>query len=246
MDVAGDVDGVDAFLRGRSVAAFAMYPDRELVHGSHDRARRSDHGAGGDGGGNDAADVGPEDRVHVLQTAFGDGPYRSGSIFLFGLEEETHGAFQLRRVLLQYFRRAEKHGHVGVVAAGMHPAGIFRGEGEAGGLLHRQGVHVGAEGKDLSRARAADLGSESVVRPVLCEGNSEFPELFFHIGPGSRQASSGLRDAVQIPSVFCDGVLEFTAVFPHGFTPLRSFSFEDFLQRKDDQGNADHLGDTGD
>ena len=103
------------------------------------------------------------------------------------------------------------------------------------GLLHRQGVHVGAEGKDLSRARAADLGSESVVRPVLCEGNSEFPKLFFHIGPGSRQASSGLRDAVQIPSVFCDDVLEFTAVFPHGFPPLRSFSFEDFLQCKDDQ-----------
>ena len=107
-------------------------------------------------------------------------------------------------------------------------------------------TNFGAEGKDLSRARAADLGSESVVQPVLCEGNSEFPELFFHIGPGSRQASSGLRDAVQIPSVFCDGVLEFTAFFPHGFPPLRSFSFEDFLQGKDDQGNADHLEDTGD
>ena len=66
---------------------------------------------------------------------------------LFGrLEDHHRGAVEVAR-LGEIFRGAEQHGGVAVVAAGVHLAGVLRLVGQAGGLLDRQRVHVGAQAR---------------------------------------------------------------------------------------------------
>ena len=58
-----------------------------------------------------------------------------------GLEDQVHGAGEIA-VFCKPARRAQQHGGVAVMAAGMHQAGVPRGVGNAGRLRDRQRVHV--------------------------------------------------------------------------------------------------------
>ena len=74
--------------------------------------------------------------------------------FLGGLEDELDGAGQVGPHLAEHLGRAHEHGHVGVVAAGVHHAhglaqvGGFHlgGEGQVVGFGEGQAVHIGAQG----------------------------------------------------------------------------------------------------
>ncbi len=55
-----------------------------------------------------------------------------------------HGAGKVA-LLAQQVRRAQQHGGVAVVAAGVHLAGVAAGVGQAGGFGKGQGIHVGPQ-----------------------------------------------------------------------------------------------------
>ena len=73
--------------------------------------------------------------------------------FLGGLEDEHDRTGQFITHCRQHPGCAQQHGHVGVVAAGVHYAhvlavvlgGYFRGKGQAGFLGDRQGIHIRAQ-----------------------------------------------------------------------------------------------------
>ena len=80
--------------------------------------------------------------------------------FLGRLEHQLHRAGKLRRQVLQHRGDAEQRGGVDVVAAGVHQAGLRAGERQAGLLLDRQRVHVGADGEHRAGAAALDQADD--------------------------------------------------------------------------------------
>ncbi len=86
------------------------------------------------------------------------------------LEDEADLARQLVAPLVQRVQRREQHRRVAVVAAGVHDAGVLGGELEAGLLLDRQRVDVGAERERLPRPPGAHGRDEARLRrPVELE-----------------------------------------------------------------------------
>ena len=74
--------------------------------------------------------------------------------FLGRLKDEVHGAVECPR-LGEVARRAQQHGGMPVMAAGMHAAIVARAVGKAVGLLDWQRVHIGAQADAARRAAAA-------------------------------------------------------------------------------------------
>ncbi|KAF5054545.1 hypothetical protein DSECCO2_386900 [anaerobic digester metagenome] len=62
-------------------------------------------------------------------------------IFLTRLEQQLHAAVQQMPLRLQDLRRAQEHGRVAIMAAGMHPP-IFRSKRQTGFFDNRQCVHI--------------------------------------------------------------------------------------------------------
>ena len=90
---------------------------------------------------------------------------------LAGLEHEQHPPGQLVAAVGEQPRRADEHGRVGVVAAGVHRAVDPRGEVEPGVLVHRQGVHVAAQEDRRSGLGAGEHGGDAAGR--LVDGDVE-------------------------------------------------------------------------
>ena len=77
-----------------------------------------------------------------------------------GLEDEVHRAVKVL-VLGQMLRSCQEHGHMAVVSAGVHLAGMCAGVGKGVELLHGQGVHVGAQ----SQCAAGGAGFHNAHHP---------------------------------------------------------------------------------
>ena len=114
----------------------------------------------------------------------------AAAAFLGRLEDEVGGAVEVAR-LGEVARRAEQHGGVAVVAAGVHAAGVRRACAEAAGLVHRQAVHVGAQ------ADAAAAGGLSALDDADHAGLREAAMDFD--APGLR-ACSATRSEVRFSS----------------------------------------------
>ena len=95
--------------------------------------------------------------------------------------------------------QGQGHGGVAVVAAGVHDAGMDRGPGKAGGLLHRQGVHIRPEGHSL-RLSGVEEGADR-AGDGLGERAGKGGENGENIGHSFRQLVRELRDLVQGPAV---------------------------------------------
>ncbi len=93
--------------------------------------------------------------------------------FLGRLEHQLHRAGKLWRQLLQHRGDAEQRGGVDVVAAGMHQAGLRAGERQAGLLLDRQRVHVGADRQHRARAAALDQADDAGLADAGLVGDAE-------------------------------------------------------------------------
>ena len=166
--------------------------------GQHRAGLGRDDADGDAGPAVEAEDVGHPGADAAVEDAGVDQPLAAAAALLGGLEQELHADRQVGQPLLHDGRGREQCGRVAVVAAGVHPAGVGAGVGEAGPLLDRQGVDVGPEG-DAREGHVADPG-DGRRRRVGHAGDELDPE------PGQLGADqlgrlvlgvSELRDAVQ-------------------------------------------------
>ena len=175
------------------VDAAPRHRDGDLIGPGHQRA-----GAGGDGAGGqarpqmeteDPADPVPLQHAGLTQLA------RAAGGLLRRLEEKENVSGQLGQVRCRVLRQGQDHGGVGVVAAGVHPPGVEGGIGQAGGLCHRQGVQLRAEGHGVALSRvepgadAAGDGGEDAAGQRRQDPLHRLHRL--------RQLIVQLRDAVQ-------------------------------------------------
>ncbi len=127
---------------------------------------------------------------------------------LAGLEHQQHVAAELVAPVEQQARRAEQHGHVRVVAAGVHRVAGLRRELEPGVLVEGQAVHVAAQqdgGRGmgcLGRATVSALAPRFVPSMTAVTDPTDVPrrrrqphplELRHHerLGPGQLQPDLG-------------------------------------------------------
>lgn len=82
-------------------------------------------------------------RVAVKQ-AFFDHFAPAAFVFFGGLKDEIDRAGEIG-IFGEDFGRTEQHGHMTIMAAGMHFARMFRGIGQIGGFVDIKRIHVGAK-----------------------------------------------------------------------------------------------------
>ena len=151
-------DRVDAFVRRRPMAAPAGDVDGGGVDRRHQRAGRGQEMAERHARGVvDAVNLGDGETVHhpFLHHDLAPGP-----ILFCRLKDQRHAARKTPR-LGQVLGGPQKHGHMAVMAAGVHLAGHGRGMGGARGLDNRQGIHVGAQADGGARTLTVDEGDDA-------------------------------------------------------------------------------------
>jgi hypothetical protein len=100
-----------------------------------------------------------EDRSDAVEGAGLDQGPGPGPDFLRGLEDQPDGPGW--RIGGQELGRAEEHGGVPVVAAGVHHAGVLGSEGKSRLLGDRERVDVGTKGDPGPAALARDFGEDA-------------------------------------------------------------------------------------
>ena len=171
--MAGSKHGIDADLGARTVRAASRDGDVEERAAGHHRPRpdgefperqarrvvHAEHAVAGE----------------ALEQAVAEHRLGAAQSLLGRLEDEMHGAVEVAR-RGEVARRAQQHGGVPVVAAGVHLAGVARLVGQVGGLLDRQRVHVGAQadGRAVAGLQHPD---HSRLADVAMHGAAEFGEL---------------------------------------------------------------------
>ena len=146
------LDGAGALLRVPGMGALGVQRDLELHAAGHHRLR-----ADGDlSGGVVRVVMRADDGLHVIRRA-GFHDLAGAQAHLLGrLEDDLHAACDAVAVIGQPERRAQKPGHVQVMAAAVHHAGVHRAERQAGVLGDRQAVDVGAQRDARSRHLSLD------------------------------------------------------------------------------------------
>ena len=137
--------------------------------------------------------------LHAARLHHGKGASRG---FLRWLEKELHPAGPLVPGFHQYAGRTQGNGHMGVVAAGMHAAGIQGAVGAGGILCQRQGVHVGAKGNRISRTWFLPLnhGHDSRTGHRKFIGNAPLIQKAADIGAGPVLLKARFGMLVQFPA----------------------------------------------
>ena len=90
------------------------------------------------------------------------------------LEQKLHGALKLRPLLPQKLRRAQKHGRVAVVAAGVHHARVNTLKLHAAVLLDGKSVDIRPEHHGAPRRSALDGGDAA---RIVVKGLHRDPQL---------------------------------------------------------------------
>ena len=110
-------------------------------------------------GGDRRPDVQAHDRIDrgSIENTLFDHAKGAGD-FLVGLEDEFNRSGKGVRVLRQNFGRHQQHGHVGIVAAGVHHPRILGTVRELVFLGHRQSVHIGPEHQHRTGTRSFQQG----------------------------------------------------------------------------------------
>ena len=139
----------------------------------------------------------------ILQHAGLDAALRAFQCLLAGLEQQLDSALKLILMLLQQLGGAQHHGRMGVMAAGVHLAGIFRGEVHLCLLLDGQRVHIAADQKALARLLAPSQDHQP-ARAAVLGLITHFLQLGFHKGLGENHIQPQLRVLVQLPAVGLD------------------------------------------
>ncbi len=114
------------------------------------------------------------------------------------------------RCLAQQVRRAQQHGGVAVVAAGVHLAGVAAGVGQAGGFGKGQGIHVGPQahagaGVRGAKTLAVDAGDQAGGAQPLVYGQPQRVQVGGHLAGGALFLVAQFRVAVQIAAQLHQG-----------------------------------------
>ena len=145
-----------------------------------------------------AEDMGNAAALQNAALAQGASP---AGVFLCRLKNQQHIPPQTAPPRLHPPGKAQQQGSVAVVAAGVHPPRVPRGEGQARFLCHWQGVHIRPEGGGL-RLSFVKIRAHGPLGG-LQHGAGKGGKLRLHIGAGLRQMLFQLRDAVQVPAALC-------------------------------------------
>ena len=138
--------------------------------------------------------------LHHLQSAHGG--------LLRRLEHQAHIAGKLVLHLVEDLGGAQQHGHVVVMAAGMHLALVVGGEGQAGLLLDRQGVNIGAQRHGLAGLAAVNGGGQAVAGLQLVNvGDAQCLQILLQMGAGVLLLAGELRAGVIIPAAINDVIV---------------------------------------
>src|SRR5215469_13133960 len=134
---------------------------------------------------------------------------RAGAALLRRLENDDRSARKIAR-LGEIFGGAEQHGHMAVMAAGMHFAGNGRFVRQAGFFLQRQRIHIGAQpdhlvagfapANDAHHPGPPDAGNDFVAAEAL--------ELFGHRTGGAMHIEAQFRMGMEIPPPLLDLVVQ--------------------------------------
>src|SRR4029077_4350546 len=151
-----DHDGIDRGMRTRRMSAAPLDPDVDGIRRCHDRTGTDRKGADRDSGTVVHA-------VDLLDAEAVEQPvldHRGGTgTALFRRLEDDHGLAGEVPRLREVARRTKQHGGMAVMAARMHPARRPGGVRQAGRLLDRQRVHVGAKADHPDIAAADRLAA---------------------------------------------------------------------------------------
>ena len=148
--------------------------------------------------------------VNALERAGLDHGKGADGNFLSRLEDDAHLAFQRIGGIAQDAHGAEHHGHMRVVTARVHDAGVLGSEGKARLLGDGQRVHIGTQGDParrhpigvVSAGRSAGDGGDNTVVFELLIRNVQVIELLAqqllrvglmtgHLGESMEQAARG-------------------------------------------------------
>ena len=154
-----------------------------------------------------------EDGVHALQSAPLHILLRFTADFLGHLEDELDGTMEFVPVGLKNPGRAQKHGGVAVVAAGVHDAGVYAAIGLTGILLNGQGVNVRPEHDGLAGLAAGD-GTDAAGNPIEeLDGNPDGFQLSFNKTGRLHLVLAQLRVSMEMAAGFNDIILLFQGQF---------------------------------
>ena len=138
--------------------------------------------------------------LHHLQSAHGG--------LLRRLEHQAHVAGKLVLHLVEDLGGAQQHGHVVVMAAGMHLALVVGGEGQAGLLLDGQSINIGAQRHGLAGLAAVNGGGQAVAGLQLVNiGDAQCLQVFLQMGTGVLLLAGELRAGVIIPTAINDVIV---------------------------------------
>ena len=202
-DVGRDAGHVDAGPRARAVGLLALHGDRDAV-----RARIEAHRPIVQQVGVGRADVQAENGVDLglVQRPVAD--HQLGAAFLAGLgaflgrlEDQHHRALDVGLHAGQHGGSSQQHGHMGVVAAGVHdrhgpPLPRRRdlgSERQAGLFLDRQSVHIGAQGHDLAGLAALEDPDHAGLAHALADLEAQGLQLLGDDGGGADLLVAELR-----------------------------------------------------
>lgn len=207
-DFGGNHNGVVAALGHGAMARGAADINAEPVGVCHARTGLAAHGAGIDL----APDVRGIGTVDAIEYARADHELGALAVFLAGLENDANLAVDVIGHVAQNLQRAEHHGDMAVVAAGMHAALVDAGELLAGLLGDRQGVDVGAQ-QDAAARRAilaVGIGRGAAKRRHQARlertlvGDIHGVELVGDVGSRALLGKAQLRVLMEVPALLDD------------------------------------------
>ena len=153
-DLGSHHNGVVAALGHGAMARGAADIDAEPVGVCHARAGLTAHGAGVDF----APDMRGVGTIDAVEHARADHELGALAVFLAGLEDDADLAVDVVGHMAQDLQRAEHHGDVAVVAAGVHAALVDAGELLAGLLGDGQGVDIRTQQDAAARRAVLAIG----------------------------------------------------------------------------------------
>ncbi len=182
------------------MAALAVDYDAKLIRRRHDRAAAHAKGPGRKKG----PDVDAKDRGRfqsAVECAFRQHRVGAASALFAGLKDQADGSGERLAAFGEQASGAHQHRHVRVVSAGVHKAGDIGAVRPAGGLLHRQGVHVGAQSDRFGRF-AGQIRDDAGLPDSRADGKTQGLQL--RRGQGGRLLfrERGLRMAMDRPAPF--------------------------------------------
>ena len=158
-------------------------------------------------GGQIGPHVEAEDAIHPVALEHAALAHRLGTTgrLLGRLKHKEHIALNGARLLanrtVDIRRGGKRHGHVSVMSASVHLAGMGRGKGRSRRLRDGQRIHIGANRRGMRGARASVEESTNTAGAGMGHFTGKRSEHALDIGNGLRKIEIELRNAMQVATI---------------------------------------------